>query len=87
MIGKQNLFVALNLAIFGGLAIGIAVRGIEGQIWTLALALLGFCLNAALALLSFIGEKADDNQRKKRLMEELRQEAEERKDRRNAERN
>ena len=87
MIGKQNLFIALNLAIFGGLAIGIAAQGMEGQIWTLALALLGCCLNAVLAVLSFIGEKADDNQRKKRLMEELRQEAEERKERRNAERN
>ena len=87
MIGKQNMFFALNLALFGGLAIGIAARGMEGQTWTLALALLGCGFNAVLAVLSFMGEKADDNQRKKRLMEELRQEAEERKERRNAERN
>ena len=87
MIGKRNLLAAINLAIFAGLAIGVAGRGIEGQGWTFALALLGCALNLAFALLTLREDKAVDSRRKEHLMEDLRQEAEERKERRQAERN
>ena len=87
MMGKRNLFAIANLAIFAGLAAGIALQGIEGQGWTFVLALLGRVLNVIFGLLGFREEKADENLRKARLMEELRQEAEERKERRQAERN
>ena len=87
MMGKRNLFAIANLAIFAGLAAGIALQGIEGQGWTLFLALLGCVLNVIFGLLGFREEKADKDLRKARLMEELRQEAEERKERRQAERN
>ena len=87
MMGKRNLFAAVNLAIFAGLTIGIAGRGIEGRGWTFALALLGCALNLAFALLTLREDKAVENRRKEHLMEELRQEAEERKERRQAERN
>ena len=87
MMGKRNLFAIANVAIFAGLAAGIALRGIEGQGWTFVLALLGCVLNVTFGLLGFREEKADESLRKERLMEELRQEAEERKERRQAERN
>ena len=87
MMGKRNLFAIANVAIFAGLAAGIALRGIEGQGWTFALALLGCSLNLAFALLALREDKAGESRRKEHLMEELRQEAEERKERRQAERN
>ncbi len=87
MIGNRNLLAAINLAIFAGLAIGIIGRGIDGQGWTFALALLGCSLNLAFALLALREDKAGESRRKEHLMEELRQEAEERKERRQAERN
>ena len=87
MIGKGNLFAATNLAVFSGLAAGLAIRGNDEMVWELALALLGSTVNLAYLLLGFRKEKAADTHRKEQLMEELRQEAEERKERRIAERN
>jgi len=87
MIGKGNLFAAANLAVFSGLAAGLALRGNDEMGWELTLALLGSTANLAYLLLSFRKEKAADTRRKAELMEELRQEAEERKERRIAERN
>lgn len=87
MIGKRNLFAVINLAVFAGLAAGLFARGIEGQGWTFALALLGCALNLVFVLLNLREDKTVDSRNKERLMEELRQEAEERKERRQAERN
>ena len=87
MIGKRNLFAAINLAVFAGLAAGLMGQGNEGQGWTLALVLLGCACNLVFFLLNIKEEKTVENRRKERLMEDLRQEAEERKERRRAERN
>ena len=87
MIGKRNLLAVLNLAIFAGLAIGLLVRENEGHDWTLALVLVGCAVNLAFIMINLREEKAGDSLRKERLMEDPRQEAEERKERRQAERN
>ena len=41
MFGKGNLFAAANLAVFSGLAVGLALRGNDERGWELTLALLG----------------------------------------------
>ena len=87
MMGNRSLFAAANGAIFAGVAVGLALRGIEGQGWTFALILGGFALNLVFLLLGQREKKAIEDQRKEDLMEELRQEEEERKERRRAERN
>ena len=87
MIGKRNILGAVNLAVFAGLATGLMGQGIEGQGWTLALVLLGCAVNLTFIMINLREEKADDSLRKEQLMEDLRQEAEERKERRQAERN
>ena len=84
MMGNRNLFAAANAAIFAGVAVGLALRGIEGQGWTFALILGGFALNLVFLLLGQREKKAIEDQRKEDLMDELRQEEEERKAARNS---
>ena len=86
-MGNRNLFAAANGAVFAGVAVGLALRGIEGQGWTFALILGGFALNLVFLLLGQREKKAIEDQRKEDLMEELRLEEEERKERLRTERN
>ena len=64
MFGKGNLFAAANLAVFSGLAVGLALRGNDEMGWELTLALLGSTANLAYLLLSLRKEKAADTRRK-----------------------
>ena len=89
-----STFAALNFAVFAGIAVATLFIGVGDNVWTVALAILGAVVNA-LAWRKFSNSAAalDDDKEpeevaeRERLMEDLGEEAERRRERDRIERN
>ena len=89
-----STFAALNFAVFFGIAVAILFAGVGDNVWTVALAILGAVVNA-LAWCKFSnsvavsdkGKEPEEIAERERLMEDLGEEAERRRERDRIERN